>query len=106
VARLLAQIVFGESRRGRQVKDWTEHKLVSLGSAYASFRLAVPASEVSDAQFAKEICEQRPREYGKDEEAIRQRLPAAKRLFKKTHCDPEVCGNPGGPGFRVCERCF
>jgi hypothetical protein len=106
LARLLAEAQFGESKGGggRQVREWSLRKIHSLAAAYALFRLAVPFSEVRDAQYAKQLAEKRPHEFGKDPEAIRQRLPGVKRMIK-AHCDPETCENPGR-GLRICKRCL
>jgi hypothetical protein len=86
LAHLMAEVLFGKPGRGRQVKDWTEQKLYALGRAHAHFR---SVSDATDAQFAEMLSKNRWRIFGKDPEAIRQRLPTAKRLFESLACD---CG--------------
>ena len=84
LARLMAEVLFGRPGRGRQTKDWSEGKLYNLGQAYFYVKKKKPA--LKDRQIAEIFAEQHSDEFGKngfgkDAELIRQRLPAAKRVF-------------------------
>jgi hypothetical protein len=84
LARLMAEVLFGRPGRGRQTKDWSEGKLYILGQAYFYVKKKKPA--LKDRQIAEIFAGQHSDEFGKngfgkDAELIRQRLPAAKRVF-------------------------
>jgi hypothetical protein len=74
----LAQIVFGKTGRGRQVKDWHPIKMIDLAQLYFSH---YEKMGLTDSNIAKLIAKDAPARFGGDAEQIRKVLPRAKRLF-------------------------
>jgi len=94
LARLMAEVLFGKPGRGRQTKDWSEGKLYILGQAYFYVKRKKPA--LKDRQIAEIFAGQHSDDFGKngfgkDAELIRQRLPAAKRVFTE-YCVGKASG--------------
>ena len=76
LAIIMAHVLFGRPGRGRQVKEWTEIRLIELGEACLRLK---KETGFKDRRIAELLS--KTGQFGKDVEAIRQRLPEAKRLY-------------------------
>jgi hypothetical protein len=76
---LMAHVLFGESGRGRQVKDWTRVQLYHLGKAY--WCLKTENWRLGDGKIAKLICREQAERFGENPELVRKQLAQAKLMF-------------------------
>jgi hypothetical protein len=91
LAILLAENLFGERKRGRKPGNvlWDSNKYLQLGFKYMDLKRERPRE--SDAKLAVAIAEDSEfREYRRNPELIRQRLPEAKRQHEEWWAETAV----------------